>query len=379
MREEELRHTEAGEPRRPEAGERRRPEAREPDRPDRPDRPEAGEPDPPETGELRRPGAGELLAGLSVDARRPEQPVLLDADGAPIRTWREGYPYDRRIKRAEYERTKRILQIELLKLQRWVRETGARLVVICEGRDAAGKGGTIQRFTERLNPRGARIVALDKPTEREAGQWYFQRYVAHLPAPGEIVFFDRSWYNRAGVEKVMGFCTRQQYELFLRQCPPFEAMLVEDGILLVKFWFSVSRAEQRTRFAIRQVDPVRQWKLSPTDLASLDLWDDYTQAKVAMFRATDTGHAPWTVVKSNDKRRGRLEAMRSLLWRIAYDRKDETAVGRPDPLIVGAADTLLETGEEPTSLTPTPLAGPPLGPGLHPDPRGPADGEEARS
>ncbi|MFB7172403.1 polyphosphate kinase 2 [Streptomyces sp. NPDC056254] len=310
----------------------------------------------------------DLLSGLSVDDRRPEQPVLLDASGAPIRTWQENYPYDRRVRRQEYERAKRILQIELLKLQRWVRETGARLVVICEGRDAAGKGGTIQRFTERLNPRGARIVALGKPTEREAGQWYFQRYVDHLPAAGEIVFFDRSWYNRAGVEKVMGFCTEDQYELFLRQCPAFEAMLVEDGVLLVKFWFSVSRAEQRTRFAIRQVDPVRQWKLSPTDLASLDLWDAYTTAKVAMFRATDTPHAPWTVVKSNDKRRGRLEAMRSLLWRIDYDRKDEKAVGRPDSLIVGAADTLLEPGEEPTDLSPTPLAGPPLGPGLHPNP-----------
>ncbi|APU38650.1 MULTISPECIES: polyphosphate kinase 2 [unclassified Streptomyces] len=310
----------------------------------------------------------DLLSGLSVDDRRPEQPVLLDASGEPIRTWQENYPYDRKVRRQEYERAKRILQIELLKLQRWVRETGARLVVICEGRDAAGKGGTIQRFTERLNPRGARIVALGKPTEREAGQWYFQRYVDHLPAAGEIVFFDRSWYNRAGVEKVMGFCTEDQYELFLRQCPAFEAMLVEDGVLLVKFWFSVSRAEQRTRFAIRQVDPVRQWKLSPTDLASLDLWDAYTTAKVAMFRATDTPHAPWTVVKSNDKRRGRLEAMRSLLWRIDYDRKDEKAVGRPDSLIVGAADTLLESGEEPTDLSPTPLAGPPLGPGLHPNP-----------
>ncbi|WP_053627403.1 polyphosphate kinase 2, partial [Streptomyces sp. XY511] len=315
-----------------------------------------------------RQASDDLLSGLSVDDRRPEQPVLLDASGAPIRTWQENYPYDRKVRRREYERTKRILQIELLKLQRWVRETGARLVVICEGRDAAGKGGTIQRFTERMNPRGARIVALAKPTEREAGQWYFQRYVDHLPAAGEIVFFDRSWYNRAGVEKVMGFCTPEQYELFLRQCPAFEAMLVEDGVLLVKFWFSVSRAEQRTRFAIRQVDPVRQWKLSPTDLASLDLWDAYTTAKVAMFRATDTAHAPWTVVKSNDKRRGRLEAMRSLLWRIDYDRKDEAAVGRPDSLIVGAADTLLESGEEPTDLSPTPLAGPHLGPGLHPNP-----------
>ncbi|MFD6108937.1 polyphosphate kinase 2 [Streptomyces yangpuensis] len=318
--------------------------------------------------EPRRQNSEDLLAGLSVDASRPEQPVLLDAHGAPIRTWKENYPYDRKIRRAEYERTKRILQIELLKLQHWAKETGARLVVICEGRDAAGKGGTIQRFTERLNPRGARIVALDKPTGREEGQWYFQRYVPHLPSAGEIVFFDRSWYNRAGVEKVMGFCTPEQHELFLRQCPGFEAMLVEDGILLVKFWFSVSRAEQRTRFAIRQVDPVRQWKLSPTDLASLDLWDAYTTAKVEMFRATDTARAPWTVVKSNDKRRGRLEAMRSLLWRIDYDRKDEAVVGKPDSLIVGAADTLLEAGEEPSNLSPTPLAGPPVGPGLHPDP-----------
>ncbi|MFJ7271338.1 polyphosphate kinase 2 [Streptomyces sp. NPDC099050] len=313
-----------------------------------------------------RVDADDLLAGLSVDDSRPEEPVLLDADGAPIRTWRENYPYDRKIRRGEYERSKRILQIELLKLQSWVRATGSRVVVICEGRDAAGKGGTIQRFTERLNPRGARVVALDKPTEREAGQWYFQRYTAHLPAPGEIVFFDRSWYNRAGVEKVMGFCSDDQYELFLRQCPAFEAMLVQDGILLVKFWFSVSRAEQRTRFAIRQVDPVRQWKLSPTDLASLDLWDAYTTAKVDMFRATDTDHAPWTVVKSNDKRRARLEAIRSLLDRIDYDRKDTAAVGQPDPLIVGAADTLLEAGEEAADLTPTPLAGTPHGPGRHP-------------
>lgn len=314
------------------------------------------------------PAEETLLAGLSVDATRPEQPVLLDGSGAPIRTWQQNYPYTRKIRRAEYERTKRILQIELLKLQRWVKDTGARVVVICEGRDAAGKGGTIQRFTERLNPRGARIVALDRPTEREVGQWYFQRYIAHLPDRGEIVFFDRSWYNRAGVEKVMGFCTEEEYQRFLGQCPAFEAMLVDDGVLLVKFWFSVSRAEQRTRFAIRQVDPVRQWKLSPTDVASLDLWDAYTTAKVEMFRATDTDHAPWTVVKSNDKRRGRLEAIRSLLCRVDYASKDEAAVGRPDPLIVGAADTLLEAGEEPADLSPTPL-GPPTGPGQHPGPR----------
>ncbi|MFJ5934153.1 polyphosphate kinase 2 [Streptomyces sp. NPDC093071] len=322
-----------------------------------------------EDREEDRETAPDLLEGLSVDTSRPEQPLLLDAGGEPIRTWRENYPYTRKVRRAAYEREKRILQIELLKVQRWAKETGARITVLCEGRDAAGKGGTIQRFTERLNPRGARIVALDKPTEREAGQWYFQRYVAHLPGPGEIVFFDRSWYNRAGVERVMGFCTDDEYELFLHQCPLFERMLVEDGIHLVKFWFSVSRSEQRTRFAIRQVDPVRQWKLSPTDLSSLDRWDDYTAAKVAMFRATDTEHAPWTVVKNNDKRRGRLEAMRSLLSRVDYTNKDEEAVGTPDPLVVGAADTLLEPGEETTVLSPTPLAPARQGPGEHPQAR----------
>ncbi|MFJ8765766.1 polyphosphate kinase 2 [Streptomyces clavifer] len=308
----------------------------------------------------------QLLDGLTVDTSRPERPILLDEQGRPIKTWRENYPYDRKVRRKEYERAKRVLQIEMLKLQRWTKETGARVVVVCEGRDAAGKGGTIHRFTERLNPRGARIVALDKPTDRERGQWYFQRYVAHMPARGEIVFFDRSWYNRAGVERVMGFCTPPEYQLFLRQCPAFEEMLVDDGVILVKFWFSVSRAEQRTRFAIRQVDPVRQWKLSPTDVDSLDRWDDYTTAKIHMFRATDTGHAPWTVVKSNDKRRARLEAMRSLLARIDYTPKDADAVGAPDPLVVGPAATLLEPGEEDTVLSPTPLAGHTEGPGAHP-------------
>ncbi|MGW1990318.1 polyphosphate kinase 2 [Embleya sp. NPDC001921] len=319
------------------------------------------------TGDVGSGREPHLLTGLTVDSSRPEQPVLLDARGRPIQTWRENFPYERKIRRAQYERAKRVLQIELLKLQRWVKETGQRLVVICEGRDAAGKGGTIQRFTERLNPRGARVVALGTPTEREASQWYFQRYTEYLPAAGEIVFFDRSWYNRAGVEPVMGFCTEEQHRLFLAQCPAFERMLVEDGILLVKFWFSVSRAEQRTRFAIRRVDPVRQWKLSPVDLRSLDRWDDYTKAKVEMFRATDTEHAPWTVVKTNDKRRGRLEAMRSLLTRVDYPAKDEAAIGVPDPLIVGAAGTLLEPGEESSDLSPTPLAHADGTPGEHPD------------
>nr|WP_026246471.1 polyphosphate kinase 2 [Streptomyces sp. SID8379] len=311
-------------------------------------------------------GDDELLEGLRVDASRPERPVLLDEKGQPLRTWRENYPYTTKLKRTEYERHKRVLQIELLKLQKTVREQGLRVVVLCEGRDAAGKGGTIKRFTERLNPRGARVVALDTPTEREAGQWYFQRYVTQLPSAGEIVFFDRSWYNRAGVEPVMGYCTPEQHRHFLEQAPLFEEMLTDDGIVLVKFWFSVSRGEQRTRFAIRQVDPVRQWKLSPTDLASLDLWDAYTRAKVAMFRATDTEHAPWTVVKTNDKRRGRLEAMRHLLLRVDYGARDEAAVGASDPLVIGPADTLLEPGEDPTDLSPSRLADHARGPGQHP-------------
>ncbi len=289
---------------------------------------------------------GDLLAGMTVDYTDQDDPVLVRADGSTVDTWRENYPYDRRMERPEYERHKRLQQIELLKLQRWVKETGQRLVIVFEGRDAAGKGGTIKRFIEHLNPRGARVVALEKPTERESGQWYFQRYVAHLPTAGEIVLFDRSWYNRAGVERVMGFCSDDEYHRFMRQAPAFERMLVDDGIQLVKFWFSVSRNEQRTRFTIRQVDPVRQWKLSPMDLASLDRWDRYTEAKVAMFHETDTAYAPWTVVKSNDKKRARVEAMRSVLARFPYTDRDDAVVGEPDPLIVGAAANLLEAGED---------------------------------
>ncbi|MQA33533.1 polyphosphate kinase 2 [Modestobacter roseus] len=262
---------------------------------------------------------------------------LFDPQGNRVDSWREGFPYDERLQRREYEIQKRLLQIELLKLQGWVKDTGQRLVIVFEGRDAAGKGGTIKRFTEHLNPRGARVVALDKPSEREQTQWYFQRYVQHLPAAGEIVLFDRSWYNRAGVERVMGYCTPEQYRLFMRQAPEFERMLVESGTHLVKFWFSVTRSEQRSRFIVRQIDPVRQWKLSPTDLASLDRWEAYTEAKEAMFLHTDTGHAPWTVVKSNDKKRARLGAMRHVLDRFDYTDKDAAAVGTPDPLIVGAA------------------------------------------
>lgn len=252
---------------------------------------------------------------------------------------------------------KRLLQIELLKLQNWVKDTGQRIVIVFEGRDAAGKGGTIKRFMEHLNPRGARVVALEKPSERESTQWYFQRYIQHLPAAGEIVLFDRSWYNRAGVERVMGFTEPKDYMEFLREAPDLERMFVRSGIKLIKLWFSVSRNEQLTRFAIRQVDPVRQWKLSPMDLASLDKWDAYTEAKEAMFFYTDTADAPWTVIKSNDKKRARLEAMRYVLRQFDYPNKDLAIATDPDPLIVGPAAQLFEFGEQPGTFPP--LAGHP--------------------
>ena len=276
----------------------------------------------------------EMMSRVRVEYSDRE-PVLQWADtGTEIDTWREEYPYGERLSRAAYEVGKRLLQIELLKLQQHIEAKGERIVMVFEGRDAAGKGGTIKRFTEHLNPRGARVVALSKPTPREQTQWYFQRYVAHLPAAGEMVMFDRSWYNRAGVERVMGFCTDEEYAEFLRQAPVLEEALVQSGIHLVKFWFSVSQLEQRTRFVIRQLDPVRQWKLSPMDLASLDKWDAYTDAKERMFTATHTELAPWTVIKSNDKKRARLEAMRHVLSLFEYEGKDAAAVGAPDRRIV---------------------------------------------
>ena len=207
-------------------------------------------------------------------------------------------------------------------------------MLLFEGRDAAGKGGTIKRFMEHLNPRYARTVALGKPSDREQSQWYFQRYMQYLPTGGEMVLFDRSWYNRAGVERVMGFASPPEYEQFMAQAPLFERMLVDSGISLTKLWFSVTQAEQRTRFIIRQIDPVRQWKLSPIDLESLDKWDDYTEAKEAMIRRTDTEWAPWTTVKSNDKKRARINAMRAFLYRFEYEGKDAEIVGEPDPKIV---------------------------------------------
>ena len=283
-----------------------------------------------------------ILAGLRVVDNDDDDPVLLWPDGTPVDTWREDYPYDARMTRDYYDHHKRLLQIELVKLQNWVKSTGQRIVIIFEGRDAAGKGGTIKRFTEHLNPRGATVVALTKPTDRERSQWYLQRYVPHLPAAGEIVMFDRSWYNRAGVERVMGFCTDEEYWEFMREAPEFERMLVRSGMHLTKFWFSVTRSEQRTRFIIRRVDPVRQWKLSPMDIESLDKWDEYTEAKEAMFHYTDSEWAPWTVVKSNAKKRARLEAIKHVLSQFDYEGRDDSVLGKPDRNLIGPPSVLSE-------------------------------------
>jgi len=303
-----------------------------------------------------------LLDGASEDDRRALRRALLedtepnkgsrrnpDEELAP--DWRDGaYPYRHLLRRSVYEKEKFKLQVELLKLQAWVKETGQRLVIIFEGRDAAGKGGTIKRFMEHLNPRGARVVALEKPTNVEQGQWYFQRYVKHLPTRGEIVLLDRSWYNRAGVERVMGFCTPEEYNEFMRQTPEFERQLVRSGLHLIKFWFSVSSEEQSRRFKERENHPLKHWKLSPIDKASRDKWDEYTRAKEAMFFETDTAEAPWTVIKSDCKKRARLNAMRYVLHKLPYQRKDTEQIGKLDPLLVGRAHVVYERGEKPGVL-----------------------------
>jgi len=263
-----------------------------------------------------------------------DDPELIDPGGNPIETWREDYPYEDLMQREEYEQEKYGLQVELLKFQYWAQERGGKHVILFEGRDAAGKGGTIKRFMEHLNPRHARVVALTKPTGIELGQWYFHRYVTHLPTGGEIVLFDRSWYNRAGVERVMGFVNDADYQQFLEHAPLFEEMLVESGISLTKLWFSVTQQEQRTRFAIRQIDPVRRWKLSPMDILSLDRWDAYTDAKEQMLLTTDTDYAPWTTIKSNDKKRARINALRYFLSQFDYDDKDSSVVRTADPKLV---------------------------------------------
>jgi polyphosphate kinase 2 len=252
------------------------------------------------------------------------------------------YPYKTKVRTALYEQHKKELQVELLKVQNWVKQTGQRIVALFEGRDAAGKGGTIKRFTEHLNPRAARVVALEKPTEHELGQWYFQRYIEHLPTAGEMVFFDRSWYNRAGVERVMGFCSSLDYLEFMRQVPDLERMLVRSGIHFFKYWFSVTREEQQSRFTARVGDPLKQWKLSSIDEQSRDKWIEYTQAKEAMFFYTDTADAPWTVIKSDDKKRARLNCMQHFLASLDYPGKDESVLHGPDPLIVGTSSQVIE-------------------------------------
>ncbi|MDO9158818.1 MAG: polyphosphate kinase 2 [Burkholderiaceae bacterium] len=283
-------------------------------------------------------------------SERKQSKVAAKPDEELNTNWRSGeYPYKNLLSRKTYEQQKYLLQVELLKLQAWAKETGQRIVILFEGRDAAGKGGTIKRMMEHLNPRGSRVVALEKPSEVERGQWYFQRYVQHLPTAGEIVLFDRSWYNRAGVERVMGFCSDDEYQEFMRQAPQFERQLVRSGVHLIKFWFSVSRKEQRRRFKEREVHPLKQWKLSPIDLASLDKWEDYTKAKEAMFFETDTADAPWTVIKSDCKKRARLNAMRYVLQKLPYTNKNSDNIGTLDTLLVGRAHVVYERGEHPGS------------------------------
>ena len=267
------------------------------------------------------------------------------------------YPYPDKIHRKEYEEQKALLQVELLKVQDWVRATGQKIVLLFEGRDAAGKGGAIKRFMEHLNPRGAKVVALEKPSDRDRTLWFFQRYIEHLPAGSEIVLFDRSWYNRAGVERVMNFCSPQEYLEFMRQCPEFVRMITRSGIRLYKYWFSVTREEQSRRFESRENDPLKQWKLSPVDRASRDKWDDYTEAKEAMFFYTDTADAPWIIIKSDDKKRARLNCMQHFLSTLPYPEKDLDIVVGPDPLIVGSSSDVIGSNEHILGRT------------LHPDQR----------
>ncbi len=288
----------------------------------------------------------------------PPQPAKATTAEDVRRAFESGkYPYSQRLGRRAYEAQKAALQSELLKVQLWAQDTGQKFVMLFEGRDAAGKGGTIKRFTEHLNPRSARVVALNKPTDEERGQWYYQRYINHLPTAGEIVLYDRSWYNRAGVERVMGFCEPGEYLEFMRQTPDFERMLTRSGIRLYKYWFSVTQEEQKRRFASRETDPLKQWKLSPIDKASLSKWNDYTEAKEAMFFYTDTADAPWTIVKSNDKKRARLNCMRHFLSTLDYPGKDYEIAQAPDPLIVGGAGHVIHRSEHI------------LGTSLHPDTR----------
>jgi polyphosphate kinase 2 len=286
------------------------------------------------TAEASAEASAEAVAG-------PKHYPTLDGDAVRQAFETGQYPYGRPMGRRAYEEQKAMLQAELLKLQIWAQETGEKFVILFEGRDAAGKGGTIKRFMEHLNPRYARVVALTKPSDKEKGEWFFQRYIAHLPTAGEMVLYDRSWYNRAGVERVMGFCSPAEYLEFMRQVPELERMLVRSGVRLHKYWFSVTREEQRRRFVERETDPLKRWKLSPIDKASLDKWEDYTEAKEAMFFYTDTADAPWVIVKSDDKKRARLNCLRHFLMSVDYPEKDHAVIGVPDPLIVGRASQVI--------------------------------------
>ena len=282
----------------------------------------------------------------SIDDFVPESIVeqVARAKKSAILGW--DHPHDKKMKRDKYEAAKLELQIELLKMESWVKSAGEKVVILFEGRDAGGKGGTIKRFMEHVNPRGARVVALDKPNDQERGQWYFQRYVHHLPTVGELVLFDRSWYNRAVVEPVMGFCTEEECNLFLKQAPLFENMLIDSGIRLFKYWFSVSRPEQYRRFKARETDRLKQWKLSPVDHQSLSRWDDYTTAIDRMFEHTDTSTAPWIVVRSDDKKRARLNCMRHVLHSLPYTNKDEKVIVAPDSGILGPAKKMYKSFAE---------------------------------
>ncbi|ANH02668.1 MULTISPECIES: polyphosphate kinase 2 [Shinella] len=268
---------------------------------------------------------------------------VFDIDDPKLPDWIEekafksdDYPYDKKLDNKEYEKTLKLLQIELVKVQFWQQKTGKRVMAVFEGRDAAGKGGAIHATMSYMNPRSARIVALTKPTETERGQWYFQRYVATFPTAGEFVLFDRSWYNRAGVEPVMGFCTPEEYEKFLKATPRFEKMIVAEDIQLFKFWLNIGREMQLKRFHDRRHDPLKVWKLSPMDIAALNKWGDYTEKRDRMLKETHTDHAPWTVVRGNDKRRARLNLIRHILMTLDYEGKDEKAIGEIDRKIVGA-------------------------------------------
>ena len=279
-----------------------------------------------------------------LDAEPLDDPLNIEPH-VRSRYFRENiYPYAELMRRKEYEAEKRQLQIELMKLQNSMRETGDRAIILFEGRDAAGKGGTIRRFMEHWNPRTARVVALDKPSEVEAGQWYFQRYIRHFPTSGEIVLFDRSWYNRAGVERVMGFSTDPEYRRFMRHVPLLERMIVDSGIKLIKLYFSVSQKEQLRRFQSRSSDPLKHWKVSPVDIRSIDKWREYTEAKEAMFLLTNFEVAPWTIVKSDDKRRARINAMRHLLHVMDYKDKDLNVAYAPDPSIVAYSHEVYTAG-----------------------------------